>query len=118
MEDAAAITGIHALVYSPEAEAVRATLRDVMGWQHVDAGGGWLIFATPPAEMGVHPSERPAHEISIMCDDLDATIEELAAGGIEFAGPPEDRGFGIAVTMRLPGGLEMVLYEPRHATAI
>ena len=113
-----AITGIHALLYSTQPEELRALLRDVFGWRHVDAHEGWLIFALPPAELGVHPSEAPSHELSIMCDDMQSTIAELEAKGVTFQGPPEQSGFGTVVTMLLPGGVQMMLYEPRHATAI
>jgi hypothetical protein len=111
-----AITGIHTLLYTSEPEALRATLRDVFGWDHMDAGGGWLIFRTPPAEMGVHPGDAPAHQISLMCDDLPSTVAELRAKGIEFVGEPLDEGFGITIHMILPGGVDMQLYEPRHAS--
>jgi catechol 2,3-dioxygenase-like lactoylglutathione lyase family enzyme len=114
-----AITGAHALLYTPEAEALRATLRDVFGWHHVDAGDGWLIFALPPAELGVHPSDGATkHELSLMCDDVQATVAELRAQGIEFRGEPEDMGFGTGLTMLLPGGVEVLLYEPQLQTAI
>ncbi len=115
-----AITGVHTLLYSPDAEAVRAMLVDVLGLGHVDDGQdqGWLIFKLPPSEMGVHPGETPSHEISFMCDDLDATIRELGNKGVEFRGEPVDEGWGIAIPMLLPGGVEMLLYEPRHNTAI
>ena len=113
------ITGIHGLVYTSDPEAVRAVFRDVFGWNHVDAGDGWLIFALPPAELGVHPAERSdRRSISVMCDDLASTMAELRAKGIEFAGEPEDEGYGITATMLLPGGAELTLYEPRHPTAI
>jgi hypothetical protein len=113
-----AITGTHALLYTSEPEALRACLRDVFGWQHVDARDGWLIFALPPAELGVHPADAPAHELSFMCDDIETTMAELRAKGIQFKGEPENQGFGIVVTMVLPGGVNVMLYEPRHATAI
>jgi catechol 2,3-dioxygenase-like lactoylglutathione lyase family enzyme len=113
-----AITGAHALLYSSEPEALRATLRDVFGFPHVDSGGGWLIFRLPDTELGVHPAERPDHELSFMCDDINRTIEELTAKGIEFRGEPTNAGFGIATRMVLPGGVEVILYEPRHPTAI
>ena len=113
-----AITGTHALLYTSEPEQLRAVLRDVFGWDHVDAHDGWLIFALPPAELGVHPAEKQSHELSLMCDDLDATVAELRAKGIEFRGEPENQGFGIVITMVLPGGVDMMLYQPRHATAI
>lgn len=114
-----AITGVHTLLYTAQAEALRALLDDVLGLGHVDDGQdeGWLIFKLPPAEMGVHPGDKPAHEISFMCDDLTATIEELTAKGVEFVGEPVDQGFGITITMKLPGDVEMLLYEPRHAVA-
>jgi catechol 2,3-dioxygenase-like lactoylglutathione lyase family enzyme len=113
-----AITGAHVLLYSPEAEALRGVLRDVMGFPHVDAGQGWLIFALPPAELGVHPAEGTQHQLTFMCDDIVATVADLRAKGIEFRGEPEDAGFGIQATMVLPGGVEVMLYEPRHPTAI
>jgi hypothetical protein len=107
------------LLYTPEAERLRATLRDVFGWRHVDAGDAWLIFALPPAELGVHPSDGDTHhELSLMCDDIGATLEELRGKRIEVLGEPEDHGFGIGTTIVLPGGVELLLYEPRHATAI
>ena len=113
------ITGIHGLVYTSEPEAVRAVFRDAFGWEHVDAGDGWLIFALPPAELGVHPAEHSsARDLLVMCDDLAATMDELRAKGIEFRGEPRDEGFGITVTMVLPGETELMLYEPRHPTAI
>jgi hypothetical protein len=113
-----AITGVHALLYTTEPEQLRAVLRDVLGWQHVDVHDGWLIFALPPAELGVHPADTPSHELSLMCDDLEATVAELRGKGIEFRGEPENQGFGVVTTMVLPGGVEMLLYEPRHQTAI
>ena len=112
-----AIIGAHSIVYTSEPDAVRAIFRDVFGWHHIDAGGGWLIFALPPAEVGVHPSDGPAHELSLVCDDLAGTIEELRAKGIEVAGEPEDQGWGVTVKLVLPGSLELLLYEPRHPTA-
>lgn len=114
-----AITGVHGLVYTSEPDAVRAVFRDVFGWEHVDAGDGWLIFALPPAELGIHPAEHTAgHELTLMCDDVRTTMAELQAKGIEFEGEPTDVGFGIEVRMLLPGGAAMLLYEPRHPTAI
>ena len=114
-----AITGAHVLLFSPEAEALRAALRDVVGWDFVEAHPGWLIFALPPAELGVHPSEgETKHELWLICDDLDATVAELRASGIEFAGEPSEESFGRWIRMRLPGGVEVPLYEPTHPLAI
>jgi hypothetical protein len=112
------ITGVHALIYTTEPEALRSVLRDVFGWHHVDAHDGWLIFRLPPAELGVHPADRPRHELSLMCDDLDATVSDLRAKGIEFRGESQQAGFGVTITMVLPGDVEVILYEPRHVTAI
>ncbi|HKY61374.1 MAG TPA: VOC family protein [Gemmatimonadota bacterium] len=118
------IIGAHVLLYTPEPEALRATLRDAFGWKHVDAGEGWLIFALPPAELGVHPAEGPTyesgvrHQLTFMCDDIEATIRELRAKGVAVMGEPEDEGFGTTVILGLPGGVEVLLYEPRHAVAI
>ena len=119
-----AIIGAHALLYTSEPEAVRAIFRDVFGWEHVDAGDGWLIFALPPAEVGVHPAEGPTfdggtrHQLTLMCDEITATIADLQSKGIEVRGEPRDEGFGITATMVLPGDLEVMLYQPRHETAI
>jgi len=112
------ITGAHVILYSPEADALRSLLGDTFGWRNVDAGGGWLIFALPPAEVAVHPSDKPTHELTLMCDDLDATMRELRDKGIEFKGEPHEERWGLFATMVLPGDVEMLLYEPRHPTAI
>ena len=118
-----AITGVHGLLYTSEPEAVRAICRDVFGWKFVDAGEGWLIFALPPAELGVHPSEGSTfdegagHQLSLMCDDITETIEELRGKGLEV-GEPQNAGFGVIAMIALPGGLEMMLYQPRHKTAV
>lgn len=113
-----AITGAHVVLYTEEPEALREVLRDVFGWKHVDAGGGWLIFGLPPAELGVHPADGPSHALSLMCDDITATVAELRAKGIEVKGEPEAAGFGVQVTIVLPGGVDVMLYEPRHPTVI
>jgi hypothetical protein len=119
-----AIIGTHMLLYSSEAEALRSQLTDAFGFNSVDAGGGWLIFALPPAELGVHPGEGPTfesgvrHEISFMCDDIHATIADLRAKGVQIEGDPDQRRYGAIVTMTLPGGVKVALYEPRHPTAI
>ena len=117
-----AIVGTHMLIYTPEAEALRAVLRDVLGWQYVEdseSSPGWLIFKLPPAELGVHPSDGSTkHAFCLMCDDLGATMAELRAKGIEFRGGPQDESYGITTTMLLPGGVEVLLYEPKHPRAI
>jgi hypothetical protein len=83
----------------------------------VDAGGGWLIFALPPAELAAHPAEQGGrHELYLMCDDIVATVEQLKAKEVEIAGPVSDEGFGLVTAIRLPGGGELGLYEPRHPT--
>ena len=118
------VIGAHALLYSSEPEALRAVLRDVFGWKHVDAGGGWLIFKLPPAEIGVHPADGPTyasgarHLLSFMCDDIGKTIAELKAKGVNVLGEPVEERFGITVDLALPGGVTVMLYEPRHPVAI
>ena len=111
------ITGTHVIVYAQDAERARAFLADVLGLPSVDAGGGWLIFAMPPAELAFHPSAGPSHEIYLMCDDVEATVAELAAKGVEFDGPVRDAGFGRLVRIIIPGGGDTGLYEPRHPVA-
>lgn len=119
-----AIIGAHILIYSSEPDALRAVWRDVFGWKHVDAGDGWLIFALPPAELGVHPAEgktggpESGHTFSLMCDDIHATLRDLRAKGVEADGEPTDAGYGITAMLRLPGGVKVQLYEPRHPVAI
>ena len=118
-----AFIGTHVLIYSSDAPATRAALRDVFGFKHIDAGDGWLIFRLPPAELGIHPAEHrgPAagrHAVSLICDDIHATVRDLRAKGIEVAGEPADHGYGITVVVTLPGGVEIQVYEPRHPLAI
>jgi catechol 2,3-dioxygenase-like lactoylglutathione lyase family enzyme len=113
------IVGAHVLLYTPEAEALRAVLRDALGWDYVEANPGWLIFELPPAELGVHPSESGTrHELCLMCDDLPTTMAELRAKGIQFRGEPEEEAFGITATMLLPGGVELLLYQPAHRSPL
>jgi predicted enzyme related to lactoylglutathione lyase len=113
------INGVHALVFSRDADRVRAFFRDVLGLSSVDAGQGWLIFALPPAELGVHPTDGDGHhELYLMCDDLETTVEELAGKGVGLARPVSDEGFGRVAWLQIPGGGELALYQPRHPTAI
>ena len=112
------ITGAHTVLYSPDAEALRAFLRDVLGFPSVDAGGGWLIFALPPAELAAHPADANGTSLYLMCDDLEATMASLTAKGVEFTQPVSDQGWGRLTALRVPGGGELGLYEPRHPTAI
>jgi hypothetical protein len=109
------ITGAHAVIFSEDAEALRAFLRDVLELPSVDAGGGWLIFGLPPAEVAAHPADEGGkHELYLMCDDIHATIEELRTRGANFTRPVSDEGFGLMTSIELPGGGELGLYEPRH----
>jgi catechol 2,3-dioxygenase-like lactoylglutathione lyase family enzyme len=107
------ITGAHTVLYSSDANALRAFFRDVLGFPSVDAGDGWLIFGLPPAELAAHPGEKPGSELYLMCDDLEATMADLRAKGVEL-GPVSDQGWGRVTTIALPGGGELGLYEPRH----
>lgn len=116
------IFGTHAIVYAEDASTAREFFRDVLGFDNVDAGGGWLIFNLPPAELGVHPSAEAGgsgtHELFFMCDDIESTMEELKGRGVEFTRAVENRGFGLTTALRVPGAGEIGLYEPRHETAI
>jgi len=106
---------MHAIVFSPEAEQVRTFFADVLGLPSADAGGGWLIFALPPAELAVHPATgETRHELYLMCDSIHATLAELRAKGVEVARDVSDQGWGLLATIRLPDGSEFPLYEPRH----
>ena len=112
------ITGAHAIVFTTEADGARDFFRDKLGFSSVDAGGGWLIFALPPAELGIHPSDAGSHqELYLLCDDIEATMEDLRAKGVEFTQPVSDQRWGLVTAMKIPGG-ELSLYEPRHPTAI
>lgn len=113
------ITGVHAIIFTRDAEGVRAFLRDVLELPSVDAGGGWLIFALPPAELAAHPAEEDGrHELYLMCDDIRATVAELRAKGVDVSDEVSDEGFGLMSSLALPGGGELRLYEPRHASPL
>jgi catechol 2,3-dioxygenase-like lactoylglutathione lyase family enzyme len=120
------ITAVHTLVYADDPEAARRFFRDVLAWPYVDAHGGWLIFRTGPSELGVHPtsglhgdqswSTAQHHEITLMCDDLEATVADLRAKGAELS-PTEEQSFGLTAMLKVPGAGEMMLYQPSHALA-
>lgn len=108
------LTGLHAIVFTKEAEQVRAFFQDVLKLPSVDAGGGWPIFAMPPAELAVHPSGETKHELYLMCDDIKQTLEDLRAKGVEIASEVSDQGWGLLAAIRMPDGGELPIYEPRH----
>ena len=109
------ISGVHLMAFSTDADATRAFLRDALELPAVDAGGGWLIFALPPAELGVHPTgEAPHHELYLMCDDLDTTLDRLADKGVALARPPATEAFGRIAYLDVPGLGELGLYQPAH----
>ncbi|HQV56842.1 MAG TPA: VOC family protein [Ilumatobacteraceae bacterium] len=130
-----AITSVHTLIYSDDAAATRTFLREVLGWPYVASGEpnaasldeDWLIFGSGRSELGVHPTmtvwegekyESPRHhEIALMCDDIQATVAELRGKGAEFNGEIADEGFGIGIKLKVPGADDILLYQPRHATA-
>jgi catechol 2,3-dioxygenase-like lactoylglutathione lyase family enzyme len=112
------ISGAHVIVYSKDAEADRAFFREVLGFKFVDAGHGWLIFALPPGEAAFHPSnENGPHELYFVCDALKAEMASLATKGVKFSEVQEER-WGSITKMRLPGGGEIGLYQPKHPTAL
>ena len=117
------IKGVHTMLYSSEPEALREFLRDKLGFDsYTDVGGGWLIFDLPEADMGVHPTDpsgkhgSPAgtHAISFYCDDIRATVEDLAHRGVEFDGDVTDQGFGLVTYFKMPGGVRVQLYQPYY----
>ncbi len=113
------ISGVHAVVFSREADKVRAFFADVLGLAAVDAGGGWLIFALPPAELAVHPADGDGqHELYLMCDDIHATLAELRGKGVEVAREVSDQRWGLMAAIRLPDGSEFGIYEPRHPSPL
>ena len=111
------ISGAHVILYSRDAEADREFIRDVLGFPHVDAGHGWLIFQLPPAEVAVHPAQAAAHELYLMCDDIEETLAVLAARGAAVPAERIEERWGIVATITLPSGAPLSLYQPRHPLA-
>lgn len=108
--------GAHTIIQSTDPEADRAFLRDVLGLESVDVGGGWLIFGLPPGELAVHPGENGNHQLYLMCADLDDTLAELRRKGVRVGDEIHDERWGRLTTMTLPGGGELSIYQPRHAS--
>ena len=111
------INGVHVLMYSTDADADREFVRDKLRFLNVDAGDNWLIFKLPPAEFAVHPAEKPAHEVYLMCDDIESTLAELKDRGVEISQPVTDQGWGLLSAIRLPSGADLGIYQPRHPVA-
>jgi catechol 2,3-dioxygenase-like lactoylglutathione lyase family enzyme len=114
------INGLHALIHAPDADKARDFFRDILGFRSVDAGHGWLIFAMPPAELAVHPAEdgeAARHELYLMCDDLNTTIEELKAKGV-ICGEVTQARWGSMTKIDVPGAGKIGLYQPKHPTAL
>ena len=119
------IRGVHTMFYSSEPEALRAFLRDKLGFPHTDVGDGWLIFDLPEADMGCHPAAESGgqgapsgtHDVSFYCDDLERTMNQLAGRGVEFSGGVSDAGYGLVTHFEMPGGVRVQLYEPKYSKA-
>ena len=111
------IYGTHLIVFSSDPDADRAFLADILGFEHVDAGGGWLIFGLPPAEAAVHPADAPGTELYFMCDDLTAEMRALEEKGVACSAVEEAR-WGSVTKIRLPGGGEIGIYAPRHEAMV
>ncbi|MEU0838554.1 VOC family protein [Streptomyces sp. NPDC005962] len=114
------INGAHTIIYASDAEAARSFFRDVLEFPHVDAGNGWLIFKTPPAEMAVHPTDPHAAgavELFLMCDNLTDTVAELKDKGVEFTTEITEQRWGLVTTLAVPGAGAIGLYQPQHDTA-
>ena len=110
------VTGVHIILYSNDAEADRAFLGETFGFNSVDAGAGWLIFALPPAEVAVHPADTPVADLYLMCDDLESELRGLADRGVVYSAVEEAR-WGSVTRISLPGGGQIGLYQPRHPLA-
>ena len=108
------IKGMHGLFYAPNAEEVRAFIRDKLGFVHNDIGGGWLIFDVPEADLGVHPSDKAYRSISFYCDDIHKTVEDLRTRGVEFSSGITEEEWGLLTHFRMPGNLEVELYQPKY----
>src|SRR5215831_20444128 len=114
------IRGVHTMFYSSQPEALRAFLRDKLGLPAFDVGRGWLIFNLPEADMGCHPADpgegapSGTHDISFYCDDIEKTVAELKAKGVEFTGPVADHGYGFVTEFKVPGDFEIQLYQPKY----
>lgn len=113
------IRGLHAMFYSSQADELRAFFRDKLGLSGTDVGGGWLIFDPPEADLGVHPTEGEdaasgTAGLSFYCDDIQATVRELRARGVEFVDEVEDHGYGLVTHFKVPGGFNVQLYEPKY----
>jgi predicted enzyme related to lactoylglutathione lyase len=112
------ISGSHVILYSADADADRAFIRDTFGFKAVDAGGGWLIFRLPPAEVAVHPADgAPKQEFYLMCDDIDGLLAKLRAKGVAIAQPVREQRWGRLASIRMPSGAELSIYEPKHPIA-
>ena len=111
------INGAHVILFTDAADATRDFLRDALQLPSVDAGGGWLIFALPPAEIAVHPAEQSSHELYLMCDDLEATVTRLTDAGATF-GPIHEERWGRIAMMSMPGGTQLPIYQPSHPSPI
>jgi hypothetical protein len=110
------IIGAHSIIYSKNSDADRTFLKEVLGFPHVDVGGGWLIFGLPPGEVAVHPSdENGVHELYLMTDDVQALVASMNERGIETS-PISNQGWGMLTQVTLPGGGKLGIYQPRHAS--
>ena len=108
------IEGVHAMFYSPNADELRAFLKDKLQFSFTDVGDGWLIFDAPEGDMGVHPAERSSDDISFYTSDIEGTVAELRGRGVEFVGEIEDHGYGLVTHFKAPGDRKMQLYQPRY----
>jgi hypothetical protein len=108
------IKGLHALLYTPKPEELRAFIRDKLKFPFTDTGEGWLIFDMPEADLGCHPSDRVSHSVSFYCDDVKKTVEELKSRGVEFTSRITDEGWGLLTHFRMPGDVEVELYQPKY----
>ena len=109
------VKGVHAMFYTPQADELRAFMRDKLGLPFVDTGGGWLVFHLSDAEVASHPAEQPSQQLSFYCDDIHQTMAEMKQRGVGFTGEVSEQEWGWLAHFEMPGAGKMELYQPKYS---